>query len=74
MLVAMIRRGGGNANFSDYYGDFPQRDDVDCDMNNMLSLAQHVRVVRCNQPNQHVMRAQWVAQHLRGPYLGGGIQ
>lgn len=49
MLVAMIRKGGGlNAKFGDYYGVSPQRDDVDCDMHNMLSLAQDVRVVKCN--------------------------
>lgn len=75
MLVAVIGRGGGvNAYFSDYYGIFPQRDDGDCGMDDMHILAQHMGVLRSNQPNQHVMKAQWVAQHLQGTYFGGGSQ
>ena len=33
--------GGYKAIFGNYYGVFPQRDDGDCDIINMFSLAQH---------------------------------
>ena len=42
MLVVVIAKGGGyKAIFGNYYGVFPQRDDGDCDIINMFSLAQH---------------------------------